>query len=102
MQGAGGIGGLLAVVDSGETYHYLYDANGNIGQLIKASDGSIAAHYEYDPFSNIISKFGSYVDDNPFRFSSKYLDVETYPHHRPGITRVIYTLKPVKVYCYSG
>ena len=32
---------------------------------------------EYDPFGNIIYKTGSYAEENPFRFSTKYTDDET-------------------------
>ncbi|QOJ13658.1 MAG: hypothetical protein HRU75_02950 [Planctomycetia bacterium] len=45
LHGAGGIGGLLAVLDTNNTtttsddrsYAYLYDANGNVGQLVEWS-----------------------------------------------------------------
>ncbi|MDA8140639.1 MAG: hypothetical protein M0036_18495 [Desulfobacteraceae bacterium] len=43
LQGAGGVGGLLAAVQGSLTYHYCYDANGNVGQMIDAGNGSIAA-----------------------------------------------------------
>jgi RHS repeat-associated protein len=76
VQGAGGVGGLLAAVDSSLTYHYLYDSNGNVGQVINAGDGSVAAHYEYDPFSNLVNQAGDYADENPYRFSTKYYDSE--------------------------
>jgi RHS repeat-associated protein len=76
-EGAGGVGGLISVVDTAEVYHFLYDANGNIGQLIKASDGSISAHYEYDPFGILFKSTGAKAGDNPFRFSTKYYDTET-------------------------
>jgi RHS repeat-associated protein len=76
LQGAGGIGGILARVDHGadKTHIYFYDANGNVGQLIDSADGSIVAAYEYAPFGGIISAMGSYAGSNPFRFSSKYAD----------------------------
>jgi RHS repeat-associated protein len=75
-EGAGGVGGLISVVDTGEVYHFLYDANGNVGQLIDADDGSIVAHYEYDPFGILLKSYGTKSDDNPFRFSTKYYDTE--------------------------
>jgi len=78
LQGAGGVGGLLASVDSsGTSYSYLYDANGNVTQVLKSSDGSVAAHYEYDPYGNLSSSYGEYAAENPFRFSTKYKDDET-------------------------
>ncbi|WP_124330506.1 polymorphic toxin-type HINT domain-containing protein [Desulfonema ishimotonii] len=76
MQGAGGIGGLLCSVSGGEVRRYTYDANGNVGQLVDES-GVIVAHYEYDPFGNEIRADGAGAQDNPFRFSTKYLDAET-------------------------
>ncbi|GBC63453.1 hypothetical protein DENIS_4447 [Desulfonema ishimotonii] len=76
MQGAGGIGGLLCGVSGGKVRQYTYDANGNVGQLVDES-GVIVAHYEYDPFGNEIVAEGTGVQDNPFRFSTKYLDDET-------------------------
>lgn len=79
-QGAGGIGGLLAVEDANGTpsnssddlkYLYFHDANGNVGQLIdwrpisnwqslgmsSANDWHIsrlAARYEYDAYGNCL------------------------------------------------
>ena len=73
LQGAGGIGGLLARVKGDSVQRYTYDGNGNVSELVNA-DGSIAAHYEYDPFGISLTATAS---DNPFRFSTKYLDAET-------------------------
>jgi RHS repeat-associated protein len=95
VEGAGGVGGLLSVVDSGETYHFLYDANGNVEQLIDSDDGSIDAHYEYDPFGVMLKSYGTMKDANPFRFSTKYYDVETdlyyygYRYYSPSLGRWI-------------
>ncbi|MCP4105424.1 MAG: hypothetical protein GY749_07795 [Desulfobacteraceae bacterium] len=79
LQGAGGIGGLIATLDNSASvvYYYFYDANGNVGQLVNATDGSIAAHYEYDPFGNVIKAEGEYRGSNPYRFSTKFFDAET-------------------------
>ena len=81
FQGAGGIGGLLMVDDAegdGFCGFYAYDGNpasgGGMCQVIDAEDDSIAAHYEYDPYGREIVASGSYADDNPWRFSTKYLD----------------------------
>ncbi|MGA1826401.1 MAG: RHS repeat domain-containing protein [bacterium] len=78
LQGAGGIGGLLASVNtpSGNRYYYCYDVNGNVGQLVDASNGEIAAHYQYDSFGNKIEASGSATEENPFKFSTKYFDSE--------------------------
>ncbi|RJP75702.1 MAG: RHS repeat-associated core domain-containing protein, partial [Desulfobacteraceae bacterium] len=77
LQGAGGVGGLLAVVDGTDTYQYCYDGNGNVGQIVNAADGAIAAHYEYDPFGKFNYSSGSYADENAFKFSTKYHDTDT-------------------------
>jgi RHS repeat-associated protein len=74
---AGGIGGLLLTIASGIEYQVGYDGNGNVGCLVKASIGTIAANYEYDPLGNILKAVGEYATQNPFRFSTKYSDIET-------------------------
>ncbi len=75
---AGGIGGLLAVVNhsSSEIHYFIYDGNGNVGQLVD-SGGNIVARYEYDPYGNIIAIDGVEAEKNPIRFSTKYWDDET-------------------------
>jgi RHS repeat-associated protein len=76
MQGAGGIGGLLARSDgysSGNfSDHNFYhaDGNGNITYLVNSSQ-ALAASYRYDPFGNLISSSGSLAVSNTYRFSSK-------------------------------
>jgi hypothetical protein len=53
LQGAGGVGGLLAVNDAENGSHFCaYDGNGNITGLAKATDGTVSANYEYGPFVN--------------------------------------------------
>ncbi len=65
FQGAGGVGGLLAVSVAGVgypgLYFPLYDNNGNITGYIDES-GAVVAEYTYDAFA--------------FRFSTKYFDCE--------------------------
>ncbi len=78
LQGAGGVGGLLATseINSGTisaTYHYTYDANGNVSEVLNSS-GGIAAHYEYDAFGNTVASSGTYAAVNAYRFSTKPLD----------------------------
>ncbi|MGA1824389.1 MAG: RHS repeat domain-containing protein, partial [bacterium] len=95
IQGAGGIGGLLASVEpsSGNMYYYCYDVNGNVGQLVNAANGEIAALFEYDPFGKQIVATGSMAEENPFRFSTKYFDEETelyyygYRYYSSGLGR---------------
>ena len=78
LQGAGGIGGLLASINH-QPYtinHFLHDANGNVTDLVN-TNGALAAHYEYDPYGNTLVASGSAAAANPYQFSSKYLDPET-------------------------
>jgi RHS repeat-associated protein len=93
LEGAGGIGGLLAIQDANGTttgenhesddlrYVYFYDANGNVGQVIdlaaSSASASIKAHYEYDAYGKILVQSGSYAAANPYRFSTKPWDDET-------------------------
>ena len=58
------------------SHYYCYDGNGNVCQLVDTQNGDIAANYEYDPYGNVISAYGDMADGNPYRFSTKYYDVE--------------------------
>ena len=82
LQGAGGVGGLLAmIVHSGDDaggYFFSYDGNGNVTAILGASDGSIAAEYDYDPFGSLIRATGDVAFENLFRFSTKYYDDESH------------------------
>jgi RHS repeat-associated protein len=95
LEGAGGIGGLLAMQDTNGTttgenpedddlrYVYHYDANGNVGQVIDLAHdpndpaGAIKAHYEYDAYGNVLVQSGAYAAANSYRFSTKPWDDET-------------------------
>jgi hypothetical protein len=72
MQGAGGIGGLLARFSgysSGNwTTHHSYhaDANGNVAYLVDSSQ-AMAATYRYDPFGKTLSSRGSLAGANVYR-----------------------------------
>ncbi|MCF7674420.1 MAG: hypothetical protein K9M97_03695, partial [Akkermansiaceae bacterium] len=85
LQGAGGVGGLLAVrIHTGGTgvegfYYPTYDGNGNISEYLKP-DGTVAAHFEYDPFGNTVvpSEASTGLAANfAYRFSTKPLDLTT-------------------------
>ncbi|MBI5866417.1 MAG: RHS repeat-associated core domain-containing protein [Planctomycetes bacterium] len=96
--GAGGIGGLLASLDTldkptssdDRTFAYFYDGNGNVTQLVEttggtagANFGTLAARYEYDPYGRSLLDVtnagvsGNYAATNTFRFSTKQTDPET-------------------------
>lgn len=78
MQGAGGVGGLLAVSARGASVSFpTYDGNGNVTALANAADGSTLGSYEYGPFGEVIRASGTSAKTNPFRFSTKFQDDET-------------------------
>ena len=76
LQGAGGVGGLLAVSSNGQFYFPAYDNNGNITKYLDES-GNVVAAYEYDDFGCIVSPSGTLADFFRHRFSTKYYDSET-------------------------
>jgi len=95
LQGAGGVGGLVAMTDTGSRYFPAYDGNGNVAGLTSASDGSLAAAYEYGPFAEPLRVTGPKAKSNPIRFSTKYTDDESgfldygYRYYSPGTGRWI-------------
>jgi RHS repeat-associated protein len=100
LEGAGGIGGLLARssgYSSGNwTSHAYYhaDGNGNITCLINASQ-SVVASYRYDPYGNTLSQSGTLAVANVYRFSSKEIHTNSlmyyygYRFYDPGLQRWI-------------
>jgi RHS repeat-associated protein len=75
LQGAGGIGGLLAVSINGQFYLPCVDNNGNITAYID-EQGVAVAEYTYDAFGGTIEKSGAMADAFAHRFSTKYYDAE--------------------------
>ena len=92
LQGAGGVGGLLAVSSNGQFYFPAYDNNGNVAKYIDES-GNVVAAYEYDDFGRLLSSFGSMADVFHHRFSTKYFESETglyyygYRFYSPALMR---------------
>ena len=76
LQGAGGVGGLLAVSHNNAVYFPCFDANGNATEYVD-STGSIRAHYAFDAFGNTISQSGDMAEAFSYRFSTTYYDAET-------------------------
>jgi RHS repeat-associated protein len=77
-QGAGGVGGLLAVKDAQQGVHFVaYDGNGNVCGLARGLDGASSARYDYDPFGRTIRATGTLSATNHFCFSTKCLDAES-------------------------
>ena len=72
IQGAGGIGGLLARTDNslGTSAYYFADGNGNITCMLDGNQ-AVAASYLYDPYGRILSQSGWLANANLYRFSSK-------------------------------
>ncbi len=94
LQGAGGVGGLVAVSIDGFFYFPGYDNNGNVIGYWDES-GSLVAEYSYDAFGNTLSSSGSMASVFPHRFSTKYYDAETdlyyygYRYYAPSLGRWI-------------
>ena len=85
-QGAGGIGGLLAITTLREKGKEkigpqmqlpFYDGNGNVMGLVFAENAELVAEYSYGPFGELLRATGPAAQSNAFRFSSKYTDEET-------------------------
>lgn len=77
---SGGVGALLQIYDSasgGKTFLTTYDGIGNLAALLDDDTGERAATYEYDPFGSVLRAEGIYATANPFRFSTKFTDLET-------------------------
>ena len=94
IQGDGGVGGLLAVIDNTNGANFVaYDGNGNVAGLVKSSDGAASANYEYGPFGEFIRQTGPMAKANAFRFSSKCQDGESdllyygYRYYNPSTGR---------------
>lgn len=98
LQGAGGVGGLLAIEEESGTYAGLhfpaYDGNGNVVAILDDSTGDDEAWYVYDGFGQDFDKSTTgYTTENPMRFSTKYFDRETglyyygYRYYQPDTGR---------------
>ncbi len=75
VQGAGGVGGVVAVnFKTNGTHFYCYDGNGNVTALVSAAGGAESARYEYGPFAEPIRMTGPMAKLNPIRFSTQYAD----------------------------
>ncbi len=74
LQGAGGIGGLLASIRAPpQTNNWLFafDGNGNVANVSDDSGVKVAS-FNYDPFGRLISFSGSQADSIPWKLSTKY------------------------------
>ena len=76
LQGAGGVGGLLASIAHGPSpiaSFPSYDGNGNVSDLLD-TQGIIKAHYEYDAFGKETLALGDWAEENTYHFSTKPWD----------------------------
>jgi RHS repeat-associated protein len=85
LEGAGGIGGLLARTDNDakQTDFYHADGNGNVMMLINSYQ-AVVAKYLYDAFGNTLSLSGPIAYANLHRFSSKEA------HQNSGLVYYLY------------
>lgn len=78
LEGAGGIGGLLARTDhsalnsqpSVAHAYYHADGNGNVTALVNTNQ-ALVGRYWYDPYGNTLAVAGAAAQANLYRFSSK-------------------------------
>ena len=94
IQGAGGVGGLLAIKPTtGNQLFVAYDGNGNVTGLIDATTGTTTGNFEYGPFGETIRLTPNANNQSPFRFSTKYTDDESdflyygYRYYNPNTGR---------------
>jgi RHS repeat-associated protein len=73
LQGAGGVGGLLAVSRNGTWYFPFYDNNGNVTAYVD-EHGTTVALYTYDAFGCTLTATGPLAEVYCHRFSTKYFD----------------------------
>jgi RHS repeat-associated protein len=69
LQGAGGIGGLLARTDTNGSTYYHADGSGNVTALMNGME-NIVGRYLYNPFGKPIAQWGPMAGVNEIRFSS--------------------------------
>lgn len=76
LQGAGNVGGLLAVRNEIGQFFPAYD---NLGNIVAYIDGGCIAvsTFSYDAFGRTTSIDGAFSSSFPFRFSTKPFDFET-------------------------
>lgn len=96
LQGAGGIGGLLArtetINNQPSTAYYHGDAGGNVVAMVNGS-GTVVARYSYDPFGNVLGQEGPLAGANRYRFSSKEWHAASgliyygFRHYSPNLQR---------------
>jgi RHS repeat-associated protein len=74
-EGAGGVGGLIAVQNTSGVYFPIYDGNGNTRHLWGLTEGTVVDSADYGPFGELTQSPAT--EHSPFWFSSKYWDQES-------------------------
>jgi RHS repeat-associated protein len=79
MQGAAGVGGLIAVKPSGSDVLFAaYDGNGNVSALVDATTAANVAQYAYGPFGELLQISPTGTNNlSPMRFNTAYTDDES-------------------------
>lgn len=94
IEGAAGIGGLLAMstpLTIGINHYYYHaDAGANITCLLN-SNQTVVAQYSYDPFGDLLAKAGVMADANNYRFASKEI------HANSGLLYFLYRFQEPKL-----
>jgi RHS repeat-associated protein len=98
LDGAGGIGGLVGIIEEDgagvvtRTLLPVQDGLGNITAVIDQATGRTVARYDYGPFGEPLAESGE-VDACPFRWQTKWYDAESqhyyfgYRHYDPRFGR---------------
>jgi len=71
---AGGIGGLLHLIQNAQQYSYTYDGKGNVAALLDSSQSPIIS-YAYSPLGDLVLTYGNFKQ--PFTLSTKSYSPET-------------------------
>jgi RHS repeat-associated protein len=79
--GAGGIGGLVAIIEEGgRKLLPVEDGLGNIMAVVDAATGATVTKYDHGPYGEVLGAEGE-ADACPFRYQSKLYDAETGLHY---------------------
>jgi RHS repeat-associated protein len=74
LEGAAGIGGLVAILEEGgRTLLPVQDGLGNISAVIDAASGQTVARYQFGPFGEPLGESGD-ADACPFRWQTRWWD----------------------------
>ena len=101
--GAGGIGGLLAIVDltNQKTYLPVYDGRGNVVSVVDAASGQTVAEWDYGPFGEMVEEVehepGVLIEPFVNLLDRFFANKFTHPTYMPRFVGPDYS-KPVRLY----